>query len=81
MLIKLFYKKGRAEAKTNVDALIGRKGIVSESINPQTGEGRVKVDGDDWKAVSADEQPIAQGERVEILKLDSVIVTVKKLED
>ena len=80
MLIKLFYKKGKNEIKTNADALIGRKGIVSEAINPATGEGRVKVDGDDWKAVSADEQPIEMGARVEILKLDSVIVTVKRLD-
>ena len=48
MLIKLFYKKGKNEVKTNMEALIGRKGIVSEAIDPVTGSGRVKVDGDDW---------------------------------
>ena len=79
MLIKLFYKKGKNEVKTNMEALIGRKGIVSEAIDPVTGSGRVKVDGDDWKAVSVDDQPIELGARVEILKLDSVIVTVKKI--
>lgn len=78
MLIKLFYKKGKDDVKTNADALIGRRGIVSEAIDPATGAGRVKVDGDDWKAVSADDQPIELGARVKILKLDSVIVTVKK---
>ena len=79
LLIKLFYKKGKDEVKTNADALIGRKGIVTEAIDPVTGTGRVKVDGDDWKAVSSDEVPIELGARVEILKLDSVIVTVKKI--
>ena len=79
MLIKLFYKKGKNEVKTNMEALIGRKGIVSEAIDPVTGSGRVKVDGDDWKAVSVNDQPIELGARVEILKLDSVIVTVKKI--
>ena len=79
LLIKLFYKKGKDDVKTNADALIGRKGIVSEAIDPATGAGRVKVDGDDWKAVSVDDQPIELGARVEILKLDSVIVTVKKI--
>ncbi|MBQ3383329.1 MAG: NfeD family protein [Bacteroidales bacterium] len=78
MLIKLFYKKGKNEVKTNYEALSGRIGIVSEAINPATGEGRVKVDGDDWKAVSVDDQPIELGARVKILKLDSVIVTVKR---
>lgn len=79
LLIKLFYKKGKEEVKTNADALIGRKGIVSEAIDPATGAGRVKVDGDDWKAVSENDQPIELGARVEILKLDSVIVTVRKI--
>ncbi len=80
LLMKLFYKKGKDEVKTNVDALIGRKGIVSESINPVTGQGRVKVDGDDWKAVSYNDEPIELGARVEIVKLESVIVTVKKID-
>ena len=78
LLLKFFYKKGKEEVKTNVDALIGRKGFVSEPIDPATGGGRVKVDGDDWKAVSVDNSPIEKGAQVEILKLDSVIVTVKR---
>lgn len=78
LLLKFFYKK-KDEVKTNVDALIGRRGFVSEPIDPATGGGRVKVDGDDWKAVSVDNSPIEKGAQVEILKLDSVIVTVKRV--
>src|SRR5262245_38238839 len=35
--------------KTNVDALVGKNGRVSEKINPQTNTGRVIVGGEDWR--------------------------------
>lgn len=66
------------EVPTNADALIGRKAIVSEAINPTTGTGRVAIDGDDWKAESADEQPIEKGTKVVVVSRESIILTVKK---
>lgn len=78
LLKKLLARKG-GEVLTNADALIGRKAIVSEEINPATRQGRVAIDGDDWKAVSQDNQPIAKGEQVEIVSRESIILTVKKL--
>ena len=66
------------DVKTNADALIGRKAVVSERIDASQHTGRVAVDGDDWKAVSADGTVFEKGETVEIVKLDSIIVTVKK---
>ncbi|MCD7963452.1 MAG: NfeD family protein [Rikenellaceae bacterium] len=65
---------------TNVDALIGRTAKVSVTIDNSEGQGRVMVDGDDWKAVSADDTVILQGEKVRILKIDSIILTVKKID-
>ena len=53
ILVKLFYKGGKDEVKTNADAIIGRVGIVTEEINNDKNTGRVKVDGDYWKAVSS----------------------------
>ena len=61
------------DVKTNVDALIGRKAVVSERIDAAHHTGRVAVDGDDWKAVSADGSVIEEGANVEI-----VILTVKQ---
>ena len=78
LVYKFFYKKGR-EVKTNVDALVGRRAIVTERIEGELHAGRVKVDGDDWKAVSTDTEPIEVGEAVEITAINSVILTVKKL--
>ena len=63
--------------KTNADALLGRKAIVSERIDAAQHTGRVAVDGDDWKAVSSDGAVIEKGTEVTIVKMDSIILTVK----
>ena len=73
-----FLDKKSQDVKTNADAIIGRKGVVSERIDAEQHTGRVAVDGDDWKAVSEDGSVIEKGTTVEIIKLDSIIVTVKK---
>lgn len=74
-----FLDKKSKDVKTNADALVGRRGIVSERIDSEQHTGRVAVDGDDWKAVTADGSIIEKGTSVEIVKLDSIIVTVKPL--
>lgn len=76
IVMKTFYKKDTTA--TNADALIGREGRVSEAIDPETGKGRVAIDGDDWKAVSEDGTPIEKGIKVAVISRDGVIVTVKK---
>jgi membrane protein implicated in regulation of membrane protease activity len=73
-----FLEKKSKDVKTNADALIGRKGIVSERIDATQHTGRVAIDGDDWKAVSENGEVIEKGAQVEIVKLDSIIVTVKQ---
>ena len=74
-----FLEKKSKDVKTNADALVGRKGIVSECIDAAQHTGRVAVDGDDWKAVSEDGSVIEKGKAVEIVKLDSIILTVKRI--
>lgn len=78
LVYKFFYKKGQ-EVKTNADALVGRRAIVTERIEGELHAGRVKIDGDDWKAVSTDTEPIEVGATVEVTAINSVILTVKKL--
>ena len=77
VVIRFLDKKSK-DVKTNAEALIGRKAIVSERIDASQHTGRVAVDGDDWKAVSEDGSVIEKGADVEIIKLDSIIVTVKQ---
>jgi len=73
-----FLERKSKDVKTNADALIGRQGIVSERIDAEKHTGRVAIDGDDWKAVSEDGSVIEKGKPVEIVKMDSIIVTVKQ---
>lgn len=79
----------RAERKgnyqSNMESLIGREAIVIEKI-PAEDVGRVKVDGDTWQAVIARgenddmRRDILEGEKVEIVSYDSIILTVKPIE-
>lgn len=77
-MLKFLDRKSK-DVKTNAEALVGRKAVVSERIDASQLTGRVAVDGDDWKAVSADGSVIEKGAIVEIVKLDSIILTVKSL--
>ena len=62
---------------SNADALIGRQGHVTETIQ-EKGFGRVAIDGDDWKAISADETEIPIGTRVKVVNRESIIISVVK---
>ena len=70
--------KGEDRRLSNADALIGRIGRVSETIEAG-GFGRVAIDGDDWKAQSADGQAVAVGAKVRVTAIDSIIITVENL--
>lgn len=77
-VVMRFLDKKSKDVKTNADAIIGRKGVVSERIDASQHTGRVAIDGDDWKAVSEDGAIIEKGDDVEIIKRDSIIVTVRR---
>ena len=62
---------------SNADALIGRKGRVVEAI-PADGFGRVAIDGDVWKAVSAAGTEIPRGANVSVKSMESITVTVEE---
>lgn len=63
---------------SNADAIIGRIGEVSEAIKAG-GYGRVKLDGDDWKAESDSTADIPVGTKVRIVGRDSIIVKVTSI--
>lgn len=77
--LKLLYN--RAEIKTGVDALAGREAVVTRAFNAQTGQGRCKIDGDDWAAVlSPSAAPLPDvGQRVRIVRASSNTLEVKSL--
>src|ERR1041385_1509916 len=47
-LLRYLHARG-ADLRTNVDALAGKVGVVSERVDPATGKGRVLVEGEDWR--------------------------------
>ena len=74
-----YLHKNKDNRVSNADAIIGRTGKVTEPI-AANGHGRVKVDGDFWKAVAANNLAIEEGTTVRIVALNSIIVTVERAE-
>lgn len=74
--LRCIHKHGTGRV-SNADAILGRKGIVSEAIKAG-GYGRVSIDGDDWKACAVESEELPAGTPVEIVGRDSVIVKVTK---
>lgn len=69
----------RRDARTGMDALIGKEARVVKAIEPGA-MGRVMADGDNWQAVArsaSDFFPI--GTRVRIHSYDSIILTVEPI--
>lgn len=71
-----YLHRGDDDRVSNADALMGRQGRVVEPIE-KGGFGRVVIDGDNWKARTADGQPIEAGCTVTVVDRESTIITVK----
>ena len=69
----------QSREKTNVDGLIGKKGIVTEEISNLHATGQVTVSGLEWMARSVnDEVTIEKGEVVVIREISGVKLMVEK---
>ena len=64
--------------KTNLDRIIGMKGVVTEDIE-EMNIGEIKVDGKRWSATS--NTTLKVGEKVKILKINGVKVEVERWEE
>lgn len=61
--------------KTNVDALVGSKALVTETVNAHTGQ--VKVNGEIWSARSYDETEVLEpGRTVTIMSISGATAVV-----
>ena len=65
--------------KTNVEALIGQKGVVLQEVAPLT-YGRVKVGGEDWAAAPAGDVRIPAGAVVVVKGYQGVKLIVAEVE-
>ena len=64
-----------SKAKTNIDAIIGRQGIVLKSIAKNV-DGLVKVGNEQWRARAEDD--IKKGEEIVVPSVSGVTLIVKK---
>jgi len=72
-----YFQATADKIKTNTDALIGKRGIVTEQIDSRLDIGRVKVAGEDWRATTDERDVIEQGEEVCVLRVDGTKLVVK----
>jgi membrane protein implicated in regulation of membrane protease activity len=70
-----------SETATGVEALIDKKARVSSAFDPQTGLGRCKIDGDDWRSeldnTASDFPPV--GSMVRIVRVESNTLIVQTI--
>ncbi len=65
--------------KTNVDAMVGRPGVVTKKIDPALDVGQVRVDGQVWQAVA--EEVIDADVRIKVDSIKGARLYVSKLEE
>jgi len=67
-----------ARMRTGTEALIGATAVVRQRISMPLG-GRVQVGGDDWSARSENDLDIAEGQAVEVIRVESTVLIVRPL--
>jgi membrane protein implicated in regulation of membrane protease activity len=60
-----------------IDRLVGRQGIVLETIDPARGSGVVRVEHEAWSADSLDGTPYAVGTMVEVIAIEGTHLKVR----
>jgi len=68
--IKKFLNPGLS--KTNIDAIIGSRGLVTAAIDNVSAVGQVKLGAMEWTARSTSGEPIPQGALVRVDRIESV---------
>jgi len=75
--IKVIQGKNHAK-ELGLNTLVNKKGIVEEEIVNSEDKGRVKIDGDLWKAYSENDENIEKGAHVVVKRSESIIVYVER---
>jgi membrane protein implicated in regulation of membrane protease activity len=69
-----------ADLRTNADALIGKRGLVTEEINSLSGTGRVTIEGQDWLARAESAESLPVGTAVEVARYEGARLFVRRIE-
>jgi len=78
MVIRAVYVVHRRKPSLGSSSLQGREAVTISSLNP---EGQVKINGEIWRAVSADGKKIGKNKRVAINKAEGLTLYVKKRDE
>ena len=62
--------------KTNAEAIIGKKGLVTKDINSINSTGQVKIEGELWSAIGKNDMDIPKDTEVEVNEIKGVKVIV-----
>ena len=76
-LARLGIKAHQVRAVTGMDGMIAREGLALDPI-PAGGRGRVSTRGEIWTAAAASDADIAGGERVRVIAVDGMVLTVRR---
>jgi membrane protein implicated in regulation of membrane protease activity len=77
-LTRHFRISGSRELRTGVDALLGKTGYVTERIEPGARQGRVLIEGEDWRGISLDDSVLEPGTRVMVIEVDGTTLKVER---
>ena len=80
ILVRPFAMKviNKERTKTNIDDLVGKKALVIEDIDNQRGQGKVRFQGMEWTARSADDTVLEIEETVVIKAISGVKLMVER---
>lgn len=79
VLVRRFLHSRGTEVLTNVEALVGKTGVVTRQIDPVTRVGRVVVDGEDWRGTLLEGSGVIEpGTRVIVVQVDGSTLVVEK---
>jgi len=77
--ITINFLNNRKKVESNINALIGKKAKIIEALDPIEGAGKVKVNGEVWKAIPTNNsQTFEIGETVIIRDIDGVKLIIEK---
>ncbi|MBS3736248.1 MAG: NfeD family protein [Candidatus Bipolaricaulota bacterium] len=74
------YSSSKETLRTGADRLIEEIGTVEEVVDPSTGDGIVLVNGEKWRAESAEEVKINAGNKVVVVDIEGTSLVVREIE-
>ncbi len=69
------------DLESGVDRYEGKSGTITETVDPDSGDGRVKIGGESWRAISDKNIVIEAGSRVTVLRVEGTKAVVSVSEN